>query len=303
MATTRNQSDEENNVHDKKLTIKKQLSIDVKAGLASGVFCSGLFNPWDRALYLSVKNNNPFLTKDNFRHPYHGFSQAIVQRAFLGSIYYIMQGELKHHLYPYLHHDLKTSETLSQFCIGSTAGSLTGLLTNSISAIKYHTWGHESRSFLVSTYDMWSHGSIKPFIKGTQATMGRDLIFGSTYEVSRHLIKNTFPKFNNTDDASLNFLCNSSAAALGTIASGPLNYVRTIQYATPPQEKPPTVLKALVDVWSESKKPDAHLLNKMSFFQQKFRIGWGTARVAIGMAVGQAVFDCVSSKLTKTIKS
>jgi len=299
MSNTRNQSEEQASKVDKNVTIKKQLSIDVEAGLASGVFCSGLFNPWDRALYLSVKNNKPFLSVDNFRYPYHGFSQAIVQRAFLGSVYYIIQGELKHHLYPYLRHDLKISETFSQFCIGSSAGSLSGLLTNSISAVKYHTWGHEDRSFFVSTYDMWSHGRIKPFIKGTHATIGRDLIFGSTYEVTRHLIKNKFPKLKNTDDSYSNFLCNSSAAALATIASGPLNYVRTIQYATPPEEKPPTISKALVNVWSEAKKNNPTCLSKMSFLQQKFRVGWGTARVAVGMAAGQAVFDWVSAKLKK----
>src|SRR5580704_11793431 len=107
---------------------KRQLSIDVTAGLISGICCSGLFNPWDRALYLSVKNDRPFLSADHFKQPYQGFSQSIVQRAFLGSIYYIMQGELKYHMYPYLRHDLHASETFSQFCIGSSAGSLSGLL-------------------------------------------------------------------------------------------------------------------------------------------------------------------------------
>lgn len=279
---------------EKKLKVKQQVTVDITAGLFTGIFCSGLFNPWDRALYLSVKNNKPFLSIDNFRHPYQGFSQAIVQRAFLGSIYYIMQNELKCYLYPYLRYDLNASETFSQFCIGSSAGSISGLLTNGISAVKYHTWGQENRSFFSSAYEMWSSGGYKSFIKGTKATIGRDTIFGSIYEISRHLMQN---KLINYNESYLNFICNFIAAGLATVASGPLNYARTIQYATPPQENPPTILKALKNVWNESKMYENHQLSRMSFFQQKFRMGWGTVRVGVGMAVGQHVFDSACSKL------
>lgn len=297
MSNNRIHSEEEKTKLETKLNVKNQLTVDVASGLFTGVFCSGLFNPWDRALYLSVKNNIPFLSIDNFRHPYHGFSQAVLQRAFLGSVYYIMQGELKSHLYPYLRHDLKASETFSQFCIGSSAGSISGLLTNGISAVKYHTWGQENRSFFSSSYDMWSNGRFNPFIKGTKATIGRDFIFGSTYEVSRHLMRNKLPNSKSSYESYLNFVCNLTSAGLATVASGPLNYARTIQYATPPQQKPPAILQSLRNVWEESKRHKTHTFSKMSFFQQKFRIGWGTARVSVGMAVGQNVFDIVSTKL------
>ena len=115
MSKSRDHFEEQKNQFETKVRVKQQLTIDITAGLFTGIFCSGLFNPWDRALYLSIKNNKPFLSIDNFRHPYQSFSQAVVQRAFLGSIYYIMQSELKYHLYPYLRHDLNVSETFSQF--------------------------------------------------------------------------------------------------------------------------------------------------------------------------------------------
>ena len=50
-------------------------------GLAAGVTQAGLLNPYDRALYLSVKNKVPFLSSANFRSPYQGFFQSIGGRA------------------------------------------------------------------------------------------------------------------------------------------------------------------------------------------------------------------------------
>lgn len=52
-------------------------------GLIGGITQAGLFNPWDRALYLSVKESRPFLAWDNFSRPYQGFGQAILQASML----------------------------------------------------------------------------------------------------------------------------------------------------------------------------------------------------------------------------
>ena len=98
---------------DSKLNYKQKFNIDVASGLIAGIANSGFFNPWDRALYLSVKHNRPFLSMQNFKSPYQGFSQALVQRSFLGSIYYIAQGELNSYLFPYLRNNLDLSQTIS----------------------------------------------------------------------------------------------------------------------------------------------------------------------------------------------
>ncbi|WP_133128476.1 hypothetical protein [Legionella nagasakiensis] len=278
---------------DSKLNYKQTLNIDVASGLIAGVSNSGLFNPWDRALYLSVKYNRPFLSIQNFKSPYQGFSQALVQRAFLGGIYYVAQGELNTYLLPYLRHNLSISQTLSQFYVGMLAGSIGGVSTNSISAIKYHTWGQENASFRSSIREMWTLGGFKPFLKGTTATMTRDMVFGSTYEMLRSFM-NTSAKEDKTTGSTpscLEFIYNAGAAGVATIASSPFNYVRNIQYAMPPNRKPPSMHEALTNVWNESKNTRQPLLSRLSFFQQQFRIGWGTARVAVGMAVGQKLFD------------
>lgn len=286
-----------NIMHNSDNTVEKKtlqkFNVTMASGFFTGMFCSALFNPWDRALYLSVKNNISFLSRDNFTSPYHGFSQAIVQRAFLNSIYFVMQSEMKYYMDPYLRNNLNLSEASSQFCIGMSAGSVSGALTNSISAIKYHMWGDENRSFYSSAKQMRSSGGIEPFFKGTSATMGRDMVFGSAYEVLRTQIRAELLKY---DCEYHTEIANGTAAGIATIASGPLNYVRNMQYATPPHNKSSTTRTILKNVWDESKQ-HAALLEKMGFFQQRFRVGWGTARVAVGMAVSQKVFDMTCAKL------
>ena len=91
-------------------------------------------------------------------------------------------------MYPYLRNNLNIGESTTQFCIGVSAGSMSGVLTNSISAIKYHMWGQDNRSGLSSVNEMWSSGGFRPFFKGTYSTMMRDIVFGGTYEVLRYRI-------------------------------------------------------------------------------------------------------------------
>lgn len=46
--------------------------ISFVCGLLAGAAQAGVFNPWDRALYLSIKNKNRFLSFENFEKPYQG---------------------------------------------------------------------------------------------------------------------------------------------------------------------------------------------------------------------------------------
>jgi len=273
-----------------------QLFTDVGAGLFSGAFCAGLFNPWDRALFLSVSNFRPFLRWENFYKPYHGASQAVFQRAFLGGTYFIIQSQLKSNLRPYLLEN-GASEFSTQFCIGLLSGCMSGIFTNSISAIKYHTWGDAKRTFFSSAHEMWSQGGIKPFIKGTKATVLRDTTFGCTYEVLRYLMQSKLKQYDYDENNQYKFYCNFMATIVAAIASSPFNYARTIQYATPPHEKPLFITQILHSVWNQSKAMPT-IMERMGFFQNQFRIGWGTARVGAGMAVGQAVFDGIKSRLS-----
>lgn len=58
-------------------------------GFVAGVAQAGIFNPFDRALYLSVKHHRPFLSYQNFFQPYSGFLQSVGGRALSGGLYVI----------------------------------------------------------------------------------------------------------------------------------------------------------------------------------------------------------------------
>ena len=269
-----------------------QLEIDIISSMFSGKVVCFLFHPMDRAIFLSMKSNRAFLRKENFSNPYQAFPQALAQRAFLNGIYFTFQGQLRLYLYPYLRNELGTSEPVAQFGIGMIAGSISGLLTNGISATKYYAWGNGGSSFVQSTREMWCQGGIRPFLKGAQVTIKRDIVFSGAYEMLRSTLRNNLPKtMQQYVSTYLNFVCNTVAAGLATVVSGPLNYARAMQYATLPDEKPPTIRESLNNVWRESKVEAKHPLAKIGFFQQRFMIGWGAGRVAVGIAAGQYFFD------------
>jgi hypothetical protein len=103
---------------------------------------------------------------------------------------------------------------------------------------------------------------------------------------------------------------NFTAAAVACVFSAPLNFVRVRQYATHPKHVAPTTVQALTILSHEAlqhrlerekalpgtRQPGTlatrarAALHVVSYLQQRLRIGWGTARVAFGMATGQWVF-------------
>ena len=282
------------------LTKMQQLPLDVASGMVTGVTIAGGFHPWDRALYLSMANKRPFLYDiksstfviENFAQPYHGFMQTVASRTISNGIYFVAQNQIKPSLYPYLRNDLGLYEWQAQFGVGLSVGSMTGMTTNGLYAVRFQTWGNPGSSFASSAYKMWSHGGVKPFIKGITATVARDATFGVIYEVLRN--------WGNDQDTQKNthqFLRNASAAAVATGFSSPLNYVRNVQYATPPDQTPPKMMQALSDIWHESKSVEP-LLSRLGFFHQRFKFGWGTARVAAGIAASQEIFTWAREKLS-----
>ncbi len=137
-----------------------------------GSIQSALFNPWDRALYLSVKEKRPFLNRLNFHNPWQGWMQSSVQRMISGGLYFSLQGLIV----DALHVDQPMS-VYTAFGVGVIAGSLngeaptwskqslssftlrTGMLLNPLAAIKYHLWGLESATtFRGAAWHAWSLG-------------------------------------------------------------------------------------------------------------------------------------------------
>jgi len=189
---------------------------------------------------------------------------------------------------------------VAPFLAGNLAGAINGIALNPASAVKYHTWGHEHSSFFRTAQLMWRDGGIAPFLKGTCPTILRDLTFGGIYSLLRHGIylslEEAEPGIERTRGEI--FLVNVVAAGVATTASGPFNYVRNIKYSVPADMRPPTTSAILRDLWREvCKKKDPW--SKLSLIQDRLRIGWGTGRVAVGMAFTNHIYEyCKSYRFT-----
>eukprot|EP01126_Amoeba_proteus_P000650 TRINITY_DN10180_c0_g2_i1.p1 TRINITY_DN10180_c0_g2~~TRINITY_DN10180_c0_g2_i1.p1 ORF type:complete len:316 (+),score=51.00 TRINITY_DN10180_c0_g2_i1:80-949(+) len=258
------------------------------AGLTSGVIQAGLFNPWDRALYLAVQHRRNFLMWDNFTSPFRGFCQAVVQRTLSGGLYFVLQDLCKGFVKNF-RGDEETS-VFDPFMIGCTAGALNGMLLNQLAVVKYQAWNDRNGiSFLGAVRHLYKNGGTKVFFKGMWVTGARDMIFGSTYEVVRIFLQHSFPKKDTFLGVSSQLCSNLVAGCVATVLSSPVNYVRTMKYSTPAHENVPSALRILADLWKSSESPT--LFRRTKILQDRLKIGWGTARVGCGMAFGQYVFD------------
>jgi len=318
------------------------------AGFTSGLLQAGLFNPWDRALYLSVKNQSRFLSLANFRNPYQGFSQSIFSRVLSGGSYFPLVDVFE----PLIAKKLNQEGTVPKALAGHAAGAVNGSCINFLTAIKYETWGRAEAQGLNGTKgpamfrvacDMhqsawrgahrrahrewgyhrkayreatrgkkpsfWSWhprhriklflAGFRPFTKGIAATVLRDSMFGGMFALIKEYTK---PSSNSSSPFVVKYrkvLENSSilfAGLVATISSAPWNYARNIKYSTPPGQRAPSIWCCLKDLYRDARTAPC---GSLPFLQQRLRIGWGTARVACGMAVGYQLYEHSKAFLEK----
>jgi Mitochondrial carrier protein len=276
-------------------------SASLICGLSAGVAQAGVFNPYDRALYLSVKDNRPFLHPTNWYRPYTGFAQSLGGRAVQGGLYF----PLEHFFLRVInnaYHKSDESDAKLNFLAGTAAGAVNAVLLNPISAVKYKTWGREvNHGVLHEVVGMLrKSGSLRPFYNGLLPTVMRDVVFGGTYTWLRLQIKVWFDL-----SAKEQWIGNFVAAGLATVLSGPFNYVRTIQFATRSQEKAATTLAILGDLTRQTTevRNGSSILASLRFLQNKLRVGWGTARVAMGMTFAHSVYNWLHENLKPHLDS
>ena len=276
-------------------------SISFTCGISAGILQAGLFNPFDRALYLSITNQVPFLRAENFKNPYSGFMQSLGHRALSSGLYYPLENFfcsllLNSHSHPgdcdeMINQQNKSSiihlhPAFANFLAGTLAGSANALIVNPITAIKYKSWGREvNRGMLKESMEMFRKGGLRPFGNGLVPTVLRDLCFGGTYTFLRLELQYFFQL-----TPEKQWGANMAAAAMATIVSAPFNLVRNVQYATRSREKADTVSKILED-FVEKARSHKTSWQRARYVQNRLRIGWGTVRVAVGMAFGHLVYD------------
>lgn len=262
------------------------MSVDYKSvicGLASGVLQAGLFMPYDRALYLSMTNRRPFLSVENFRNPFIGFTQSIGGRALAGGLYF----PLEQFFFRAFHDGDKTKNNgLTNFAAGTAAGAVNAMLLNPLSAVKYKTWSRvHNRGVVYEAFSMFKKGGRAVFFKGLTPTLLRDITFGGCYTSIR-----LQAQWSCDIDPDHQWIANLVAAALATVASGPFNLARNLQYNTKSAHRAPAVTEVLMQLLNEVRQiGNTH--QKLLHLQSRLRIGWGTARVAMGMSFGHWVYD------------
>ncbi len=171
---------------------KNQVKL-LAAGFIGGFVQAGLFNPWDRALYLSIKEERPFLHVKNFVNPFAGVSQTIFQRSISSGLYFPLEEIfadmiVSSAIFGTSPSELAPNRTWIALYAGLLAGATNGLLMNPLAAVKYSFWGatESDRGFLHTAKEMFQRGGLRIFFVGSAATVTRDLVFGAFYGVLRH---------------------------------------------------------------------------------------------------------------------
>lgn len=264
-------------------------SAAILCGIAAGVAQAGLFNPYDRALYLSVKDHKSFLSPSNWTSPYAGFWQSLGGRAVAGGLYYPLE-----HYFLRLLNRPGESWPLANFVSGVAAGACNALVTNPITVVKYRTWsrGEQSRGWWSEAAYVFrnSGGSPRPFFNGLAPTLMRDVVFGGVYTGCRLQIQ-----WYADLSPDRQWQGNLVAAGWATVLASPFNYARNIQYATSSRQSQPSTAAVLRHLATEVMDADtsSSRLLRWRLLQQRLRIGWGTLRVALGMSFAHSVYDAL----------
>jgi hypothetical protein len=128
-----NNTDDTQNNNKQKLSVQRTTNL-FNCGLASGLIQAFVFNPWDRALYLSTIMERPFLHRENFREPMNGVTQTVVQRAISAGLYFpleeIFSDLLKSTDY------YSTRKVAGNVLAGTLAGTVNGVVMNPFCRIK-----------------------------------------------------------------------------------------------------------------------------------------------------------------------
>jgi len=294
-----------------------------QCGLASGVAQCVVFNPLDRAMYLSLKENRSIFSRLNWRNPYQGFMQAALIRTCSTGLYFPIESSMIRYISNKGVHNLLPGATPTLLG-GLCAGTISAIALHPMAVVKHKCWGHDDAKLLPVFAQIWDRGRGLPvFLRGSLATIGRDSVFGACFASMRHW--KSFHSFvdervstpllprstGKTDEMGLrhglttHFICNFIAAGTAVAFASPFNYVRVIQFAVPNGQSAPSGFVIWRDVFRECTAefervpPRTGLSLNASFFPvraaiacvtQRLRIGTGTLRVAVAMAFTSQLF-------------
>lgn len=250
-------------------------------GLLTGVINVGIFNPFDRALNLATKNHTSIFIK-SYWNPYvmyQGIHHGIIQRTISYGMWYPAVEMVKTNIDKLsFNNKYIDNQVLASIC----ASGLIGLSTSPVSAAKQQYWNSDQKiGILRFTKQMYKTGGFYAFVRGTTVTVKRDMLFG--------LI---FGYLSFTHNKNKHFLIDAPFATLATIVSSPFNYIRVMKYKTECDVHMSsfTILHDLVKI-VQKEYPYGLWRQVIYTFHNKFNVGWGSARVGLGMALSRQLYE------------
>mmetsp|Transcript_10044 Transcript_10044/g.22557 ORF Transcript_10044/g.22557 Transcript_10044/m.22557 type:complete len:297 (+) Transcript_10044:58-948(+) len=255
------------------------------SGFLAGTTVTAALHPWDRALYLSVIRATPFLSRANWQNPYGGLSQTLVGRSISSGLYFPLE-------------QICSAAIGSNIIGGQTASVINGLVLNPLNLVKYQCWGQEQyTSFQFTALKLYRDAGPLVFLRGAFPTMLRDAIFGLCFACRKGLQEDQGG--NEAQNFAVAVLC----AAVGTTLSSPFNYIRNLAYAEPSWMELETVKskkaywdRVFADLASDVRAQETKA-GAMRCLQSRFRLGWGTLRVAIGMGLTDQAYRAYNKLL------
>lgn len=175
---------------------------EVISGLTTGVLTAILFNPIDKAIYVSTTKNLSILNKEVWSQCFKGTFNTILTRLITSGLYFTFLDKLSATYSP-----LQTAFMTSFAC---------NILTNPIQHIKYHGWYNnlsinESYKFIYRTY------GIRGFGIGFCSILLRDICFNYSYL-----------SFKKKDE----HFHNLSLITLSLVGVSPLNLIKNKKYGS-----------------------------------------------------------------------
>ncbi|KAF4657608.1 hypothetical protein FOL46_007354 [Perkinsus olseni] len=271
-------------------------------GLNAGLMQSLIFNPYDRALYLTIKHSKDtsgyhrrFLDRRNWpRRPgqyFEGVGPAVLQKAVSFGLYFPME-EL------FLSSPL-VEQAGGAWLAGTLAGLANGIFTTPFNAVKFSIWRTSQQQYsnpvtaINVLKDIQGREGLRGLFRGCVPTVYRDVTFCLTYATMRHVHSN--------DPQAGGFLGNMASAIVATALSSPFNWVRLQEYSHPEVSRRTSQwLRILLqsegligpgpslgDGFLASSK---ELCRRLGSLLRTLRIGWGSVRVGLGMGFGSQVY-------------
>ena len=170
-------------------------------------------------------------------------------------------------------------------------GAIASTVLNPISVIRMQCWSHHT-TFNQEVRALWRGRGMANFSKGLTATVVRDLVFGGMYASSRH--NDLFGYLDHSShNYSQQFIWNGISALLATTVSSPFNYIRNIQLSTPHEMKPKNIFRVSSEIIRGFRQTRG-MKAKFDYLQIRFKFGWATLRVGLGMALSSQAYEyCV----------